>query len=249
MREPCPKERFATAASLSSSASEGRVPLWVRMSSVNWAARGEADLPRHRDDVLAPRLEPEMDEEGVAGDLDRLLEVDVAVPVAPVAVEDMPADVRVPLAGVPLVAAHAAFERGGRHHQLEGRTHVILREGAVDKRAVGVLQACREVVRVVGRHRDGCLDVARGDVHHHRRALFDPLHRPLGDPLEIRVEGERDAPLALVVVPQHLGRVEGEGVSRRVEGVAQLELPSYCLSRSSYAISMPAAPFVFSGLR
>lgn len=113
--------------------------------------------------------------------IDRLLEVDVAVPVAPVAVEDMPADVRVPLAGVPLVAAHAAFERGGRHHQLEGRTHVILREGAVDERAVGVLQACREVVRVVGRHRDGCLDVARGDVHHHRRALFDPLHRPLGD--------------------------------------------------------------------
>ena len=135
----------------------------------------------------------------------------------------MPADVRVPLAGVPPVAAHTAFERGGRHHQLEGRTHVILREGAVDERAVGVLQACREVVRVVGRHRDGRLDVARGDVHHHRRALFDPLHRPLGDPLEVRVEGERDAPLALVVVPQHLGRVEGEGVSRRVEGVAQLE--------------------------
>ena len=85
------------------------------------------------------------------------------------------------------------------------------------------MQAVRKVVGIIGGHGDRRLDVARFDVHHNSRPLFDVLHRPLRRALDIRVNCERHAAFAFIVVLHDLRRAERKRPARRVERIAQLE--------------------------
>ena len=181
---------------------------------------GKPDLPRQRDDPFAARRQSQMDKIGVAGNLDRFIEIKLPMTVAPMAVEDMPVHIRIALTGIGDILPISRLERGGSGYQLEGRANVILTECPVDKRAVRVLKAGREVICIVGRHRGRRLDVPIGNIHHHCGPLFDPLHRVLHRPLNVCINGQRHPARVHIVILEDFGRDCQHGLPGRVDGIA-----------------------------
>jgi hypothetical protein len=174
-------------------------------------ALAQPQLARHRRDRVDPDPLGDVVVIDVAGLLEAVVQVHLAMPAAPPAMKAAVAKLVVAGTEHRLVRAdRAGLQRGQRHHHLEGRAGRI---GAMrrlaDQRSAFVVQqrvvvghrdAADKGVRVKARRRAERPDIAGRDLHHHGSGTF-PSEPGLDEVLQLVVDRQLDVGAGLALLP------------------------------------------------